>query len=154
MNNFVEIDGGKSLINLNNVTNIAFKNNRIIFNFSNNIEINTRRGIQVIADYRYDDYSNDDEFNKNAEKLVRKLEQSGFISPVNVGYDHHWVNPKHITFINIDKRKKRLIFNLANSVTKPVEGDAIMLVNDFVFWTHDTDAELDLSISAVFTTLN
>jgi hypothetical protein len=151
--NFITIENGRSILNLDTVTNITFlpTHNRIVYNFSNNIEINGKNGIQVIADYRYDDCTPTTYMDKYSE-LTTKLYELKFIEPIYKTYGHHWVNPKWITFINIDKKRNRLMFNLNNSVTKPV-GTEIMLVNDFVYWTHDTEAELQASVDYVFNLL-
>jgi hypothetical protein len=44
VNSFIKIDNNKTILNMDNVTNVTFtkKTNRIIFNLSNNIEIHTQ----------------------------------------------------------------------------------------------------------------
>lgn len=135
------------------MSNITFNKEklRIIYNFSNNIDIkiNTNYGeeIRMIADYRYDDFYNEMEFNQKKIELRERVKSLGFIIP-DSPY-HHWVNPKHITFVNVDYKKTRIIFNLANSITKPIGGE-MMLVNDFVFWDYSTEEELNEAIKQVF----
>lgn len=150
---FIEAECGRTLLNLGNVTNVAFldKQTRVVFNFNNNIEILAHGNTQTIADYRYDDYGHED-YNKNKLRIEQTLIDSGFISPLYQPSAHHWVNPKHITFVNTDYKKCRLIFNLSNSVTKPVThktGTNIMLVNDFVFWNCKSEQELNETLKYV-----
>lgn len=154
-NSFIKIENDNSMLNLENVTNIAFldKSNRIIFNFVNNIEIKTEKGIQVIADYRYDDHNTKDLYDKKKEFIINKIKEIGFIEPLFPEQGHRWVNSNLITFVNVDYKNNRLMLNLANSVTKPVAGE-VMLVNDFVFWNHKTSQELESSIKHIFDTLS
>ena len=153
--NLITIDGGRSLVNMDNVTNIAFldKTNRIVFNFNNNIEIKTSNGIQVIADYRYDNHDSVKTYADKKQEIIKYMKEHSFIEPVYPEQDHHWVNPIHITFINVDRSKNRLMFNLSNSVTKPIKGE-IMLVNDFVFWNHNEANELENSVNIIFDKLS
>jgi hypothetical protein len=151
MNKFISIDYNRSVLNLANVTNIAFleKHNRIVFNFANNIEIKSSKGIQVIADYRYDDYNSSTEFKARQEELIKVLDEYGYIKPMYSQYNHHWVNPSHVTFINVDKKRNRIMFNLSNSVTKLVDNE-VMLVNDFVFWNCTSEEETVQATNYVF----
>lgn len=158
-NVYVMVDNDKSMVNLNNVTNIDFNDTtkRIIFNFVSNIEIKVKsnqseENIQVIADYRYVDHGSNEAYILKRDEITKKIAEMGFIKPVIEGLGHRWVNPDHVTFINVDTYKNRLIFNLANSITKVVKGD-VMLVNDFVFWTCNTPDELTKSITTVFSKL-
>lgn len=152
--NFTTIDNGRTVLNLENVTNVVFEDNsnKIIFNFNNNIEIKTKKGIQVIADYRYDNHLSKESYLNSKIDIETKMINMKFIKPIDGLSSHHWVNPKHITFVNIDYKKLRLIFNLDNSVTKPIDGE-IMLVNDFVFWDHNSIEELEDSVEYVFSKL-
>jgi hypothetical protein len=152
VNSFIKIDNNKTILNMDNVTNVTFtkKTNRIIFNLSNNIEIHTQNGIQVISDYRYDDSWDTDEFVLQKSKVIEVMTKNKWISPLYDG--HHWVNPSHITFINVDYSHFRVMINLANSITKPVGTGSkkeIMLVNDFVFWTHDCEEDMEASLEHI-----
>jgi hypothetical protein len=151
--NFISIDYGRSLLNLDNVSNIAFleRSNRIVFNFVSNIEIKSKNGIQVIADYRYDDYVSLSDYNNRKYELQDILSDLGFIAPKFEG--HHWINPKHVTFVNVDKKRNKVMFNLANSVTKMIDNE-VMLVNDFVFWTHKSEEDTKQSVQYVFDILS
>jgi hypothetical protein len=150
VNSFIKIDNNKAILNMDNVTNVTFTNikNRIIFNLSNNIEIHTQNGKQIISDYRYDDSWDVDEFALQKSKVIKVMTKNKWISPLYEG--HHWINPSYITFVNVDYSRFRVMINLSNSITKPIgTNKEMMLVNDFVFWTHDCEEDMEASLEHI-----
>lgn len=137
------------VVNLNQVSNVGFLDhrNRMVFNFSHSIELQNHKTNEwnTIADYKYYDLSEDDYYTKK-KQIQQSLLQDGFLEPMH--FSHYWINPKSIAYVNYDDKKHRLIFNLSTSVTKDT-GKGVTLINDFVFWTFNTEQELQEASASV-----
>ena len=136
------IEVKEMLVNLDKVSNVGFLDSkrRIVFNFSHAVEIqNNRTGEwNTIADYKYYDAVDDQSYEEKKQSVKDALSQSGFIEPQY--YAHYWINPKQVSYINTDKNKNRLIFNLNTSVDVHMK-QGVTLGNDFVFWTFDNEQD-------------
>lgn len=146
------IKANESLINLDNVTNIGFLDNKlkIVFNFNCSIDSDKKGRIQLVADYRYWSFDNVDDYNNaisDLEKLI--INDKNWIIHKN----HHWVNLKYVTHINSDKAKNRIIFNLNNSITRDTRLGEDSLINDFVFWTFENSEDFNNVFNSVVDTV-
>jgi hypothetical protein len=136
---FYQIGGGK-IINLDLVSNIAFLEHkqRIIFNMSHSIEIKNddTNETSTIADYKYWELPSIEEYNAAAVSLTNKISSIGFLISSST---NKAINPLHISYVNVDHSKNRIVFNLNTSITSRLNG---LLTNDYVFWNANSDTEL------------
>jgi hypothetical protein len=136
------IQANQSIINLDNVTNIGFLDNRkrIVFNFNCSIESDKNNNIQLVADYRYWNFESTEEYDLESAKLKLLLLAIGnWVEPAV--HNHHWVNTYFVTHVNSDDKRNRLIFNLCNSISKDTKLGNNSIVNDFVFWDFNGERE-------------
>jgi hypothetical protein len=149
MKSFIKDNTG-NYINLDNVSNIGFvpEKNRIIINFNYSISL-SKSSEKKIADYRYLDFDSQEEFEEFVTDLCEMAEQKFYIMPsVEELLDKHWVNPRHISYLNTDVKKNRVIFNMTNPITKVVN-DELRTINDFVFWDFDTLEKFEEALKEV-----
>jgi hypothetical protein len=149
MKSFIKDNTG-NYINLDNVSNIGFipEKNRIIINFNYSISL-SKSSEKKIADYRYLDFDSQEEFEEFVTDLCKMAEQKFYIMPnVEEFLDKHWVNPRHISYLNTDVKKNRIIFNMTNPITKLVN-DELRTINDFVFWDFDTLEKFEEALKEV-----
>jgi len=106
----------EKIINLKNVSTIQLDSERkkIIFNFINSINIMDRE----TPDYCYQNFKTPEETEEAFEALkqTRYIKENFIISKKQTNRGEI-LNKNFITSINIDERRKRIIFNLNFSIT-------------------------------------
>ncbi len=113
------------MVNLNNVSNIAFEEfyNRdqelcykVIFNFDYSVSLKNDYQ-KIIADYVYFVYSDRNEYNQITDELSGLINEHSWIAPLINGVVTRIANPDKISFLATDTRKNRIILNLNTSVS-------------------------------------
>jgi hypothetical protein len=157
MSAFIECNNG--IINLGNVSNIGFieNKNRVIFNFNYSIPLpkkNVQDEEKIVADYKYADFSTQEDFEEFVIMLGHKAEELNFIMSRDEGtlLDRHWINPLHISFVGTDEPKNRIIFNMTNQTNKMIGGKN-KIINDFIFWDVGSKEQFKSNMSMIYNTL-
>jgi len=131
--------GNKKIVNLKNVSNIAFEHytNRdgdleykIIFNF--NYFVSLRNNYQKhIPDYTYFITEDKKVYDAYVDTLDTLINSYNWIAPLIDGRVSRIANPDCIGFISTDPRKNRIILNLNTSVSFYNNVDRI--TSDFIY---------------------
>jgi len=130
--------GNTKIVNLENVTNIAFEQytNRfkkeewkIIFNYNYGISLRNDYS-KHIADYTYFVFQDEDLYQLAVDKLDPLIE-AGWLAPMVNNNVSRIVNPKAISFIAQDPSKNRIIVNLATSVS--FWNNTSRITSDFIY---------------------
>jgi len=132
----------EKIINLKNVSTILVDTERckIIYNFINSINIMDRE----TPDYTYQTFDSPEETLKEFES-IKKIQyvKDNFLISEDVKNLGEIVNKNFITSINIDEKRKRIVFNLNFSITildhktrKPIK------ISKFVYYDYKTTSDL------------
>ena len=123
------------VINLENVTSVVEvnDNNRIVFNFNYPITINKNGEELQRSDYQYVDGDNAVKLKENLDDI---LHSHNFLKLKN-----KYINPKQIALLKFDDERKRIIINLATTISfKPKDGTK-QLTSDFIYIDATNDDE-------------
>lgn len=106
---------GNTVYNLDNVTNIYFKDGRVIINFINS-STNKKNLVDIKPEYEIDNISYDDE-----ERIKNVLESLGWIKVGN-----KYVNLDNVYNIKIFDDTKTMFINFISNISKEVRGQKII----------------------------
>ena len=128
------------IINIDNSITVSFLShlNRVVFNMAHPIQTTDRETGKVItiADYKYVDFSNSEEYNLEVVKIENLLYAAGFL--VSSNQKHHLVNPTKIDYITFQKDKLKIIFDFNFSTSR---SDTMQLSNECVVWSYRSEKE-------------
>ncbi len=145
------------MVNLENVTNIGFEEyyNRdgkltykIIFNY--NYGVSLRNDFQkIISDYNYFVYSEAEkpDYDKLTDQLSELINEKGWIAPLINGTVSRIANPKLISFVATDKRKNRIILNLATTVS--FYSNIQRKTSDFLYFDFGSEEEFNENLEYI-----
>ena len=144
--------GESKIVNLDQVTNIAFEESidrfenpkfKIIYNFAYPISLKNNIDKQI-PDYSYHVYSNKEEYQEQVEKLNLQLDNKGWYAPIINNKVQRIVNLDYVSFISTDTYKNRIITNLSCSVS--FYNDYHRKTSDFIFFDFESLDRLESEI--------
>jgi len=124
------------LINIKNVSNIGIEREkmRIIFNFQHSINI-FNGGLR--PDYIYMDFKTLDDFYHELRNVTEKCKDDFFIDK---NYNNRYVNKSAICSINIETKRRRIIFNLNHQISAK---NPDKITSNFIFWNFDCESSFN-----------
>ena len=150
----------EKMVNLKTVTNIAFETYldrndedtyKIIMNFDYSVSL--KQDYQNhIPDYIYFITHDKQEYDDYMEQMSNLINQHGWLAPKVKGNINRIINPDKVSFIATDKRKNRVIFNLATPVT--FYNNNTRLTSDFIYVDFPTIEEFHLEYKYLKDQLN
>ena len=135
------------VINLKQVSNIGFefyidRNGedtwKIIINFGYGVSLKNDFS-KEISDYQYFVFHDKEQYDDYVTDLTDLINDSNWLAPKVNGEVKRIINPDLISFIATDKRKNRIILNLAASVSFYKTNQR--KTSDFLFIDFDTEEE-------------
>jgi hypothetical protein len=139
----------EKLINLHSVTNIAFEEYtdrngldayKVIMNFDYGVSLKNDFDKQI-SDYAYFVMNDESQFIEYKEMLNTLVNENGWIAPIVNGEIKRIFNPDKISFVATDKRKNRIIFNIATSVS--FYNNVKRKSSDFAYIDFDTPEDFE-----------
>lgn len=131
------ISHDNKIVNTDSVTNVVVEENKLIFNLDYSVSLDDNPD-KIIADYVYMYFNNISEYNS----ILGQIGTLGWLTSEFGNYDFNGnyrsnnriVNPKMISFVKFEEKKKRIILNLRTSVSRNKNIDE--KTSAFVFFDH------------------
>ena len=149
----------EKIVNLSKVSNIAFDTYvnhnqvriwKIIFNMSYSVSLKNQPN-KLIPDYIYFVYEDKNQYQKTVNVLNGLINEHQWIAPFVGSGDSakvtRIVNPEMISFVATDKRKNRIILNLASPVS--FWNDENRLTSDFIYFNFGTEKDFKNELSYI-----